>query len=106
MYSYCSPRKGKERQNIMKMKKTDFGIFETEFIPTQPNYQLTILQYPNTRRETDRTYGFGLDKIDAVRTMLEELPNEFAPQVFASKLAELGIDAMGIGRIPAGSVFN
>ena len=90
----------------MKMRKKDFGIFETEFIPTELGYQLTILQHPNTKRETDRTYGFSLDKIDAVRKLLDELPDEFAPQVFASKLAELGIDAMGIGRVPAGSVFN
>ena len=90
----------------MKMKKSDFGIFETEFIPSQPDYQLTILQHPNTRRETDRTYGFSLDKFDAVRKMMSELPSEFEPQVFASKLAELGIDAMGIGRVPAGVVFN
>ena len=90
----------------MKMKKSDFGIFETEFIPTEPGYQLTILQHPNTHRETDRTYGFSLDKLNAVRTMLEELPSEFAPQLFAGKLAELGIDAMGIGRVPAGTVFN
>ena len=90
----------------MKMKKTDFGIFETEFIPSEPDYQLTILQHPNTDRETDRTYGFSLDKLDSVRNLLTELPDEFAPQLLASKLAELGIDAMGIGRVPAGVVFN
>ena len=90
----------------MKMEKKDFGIFETEFIPNQPEYQLTILQHPNTKRETDRTYGFSLDKIDAVRKLLNELPDEFAPQVLASKLAKLGIDAMGIGRVTAGVVFN
>ena len=87
------------------MKKSDFGIFEAEFIPTQPDYQLTILQHPNTKRETARTYGFSLAKLDAVRSMLDELPNEFEPQLFASKLSELGIDVMGIGRIPAGSIF-
>ena len=51
----------------MKMKKKDFGIFETEFVPSQPSYQFTILQRPNTKTETDRTYGFSLDKLDAVR---------------------------------------
>ena len=90
----------------MKMRKKDFGIFETEFVPTDPGYQFTILQHPNTKRETDRTYGFSRDKLDAVRKMMSELPSEFEPQVFAGKLAELGIDAMGIGRVPAGSVFN
>jgi len=89
----------------MKMNKKDFGIFETEFIPSQPDYQLTILQHPNTTRETDRTYGFSLDKLDAVRKLLDELPNEFEPQLLASKLAKLGIEVMGIGRVPAGSVF-
>ena len=89
----------------MKMQKKDFGIFETEFIPNQPDYQLTILQHPNTTRETDRTYGFSLDKLDAVRKLLDELPNEFEPQLLASKLAKLGIEVMGIGRVPAGSVF-
>ena len=87
------------------MKNKDFGIFETEFVPSQPSYQFTILQRPNTKTETDRTYGFSLDKLDAVRKMLSELPDEFEPQVFAGKLAALGIDAMGIGRLPAGSIF-
>ena len=89
----------------MKMKKEDFGIFETEFVFSDPDYQLTVLQYPNTKRETDRTYGFSIYKADAVRRLLDELPDELAPQVFASKLAKLGIDAMGIGRVPAGSIF-
>ena len=81
------------------MYKKDFGIFETEFIPSDPNYQMTILQYPNTSRETDRTYGFSVEKYTEVKTMLDNLPDEFTPQLFASKLASLGIEVMGIGRV-------
>ena len=81
------------------MHKKDFGIFETEFIASDPNYQMTILQYPNTSRETDRTYGFSVEKYTEVKTMLDNLPNEFTPQLFASKLASLGIEVMGIGRV-------
>ena len=93
-------------KNNMKMHKKDFGIFETEFIPSQPDYQLTILQHPNTTRETDRTYGFSVDKLTEIRNMMDNLPDEFTPQLFASKLASLGVEVMGIGRVPAGSVFN
>ena len=38
--------------------------------------------------------------------MMDNLPDEFTPELFASKLASLGVEVMGIGRIPAGSVFN
>tara|TARA_R100001594_G_C3902973_1_gene231334 strand:+ start:230 stop:487 length:258 start_codon:yes stop_codon:yes gene_type:complete len=82
----------------MKWKKKDFGIFETEFIANQPEYQFTILQRPNTKTETDRTYGFSKDKYKEVKIMLDNLPSEFEPKLFAVELEKLGIEPMGIGR--------
>jgi len=89
----------------MKMYKKDFGIFETESIPNEPDYQFTILQYPNTKRETDRTYGFSSKQYPEVKKMFDSLPDEFHPQMLASELAKIGVDVMGIGRVSASQVL-